>query len=50
MTIVVRRTEPGDYEAVRLYKKFGFVIEGTLARFAFRDGRYVDVFAMARLR
>ena len=36
--------------AVRLYKKFGFVIEGTLARFAFRDGRYADVYAMARLR
>ena len=36
--------------AVRLYKKFGFVIEGTLIRFAFRDGRYVDAYAMARLR
>jgi putative acetyltransferase len=36
--------------AVRLYKKFGFVIEGTLARFAFRDGRYVDAYTMARLR
>jgi putative acetyltransferase len=36
--------------AVRLYKKFGFVIEGTLVRFAFRDGRYVDGYAMARLR
>jgi L-phenylalanine/L-methionine N-acetyltransferase len=36
--------------AIRLYKKFGFVIEGTLVRFAFRDGRYVDGYAMARLR
>jgi len=36
--------------AVRLYKKFGFVIEGTLVRFAFRDGRYVDAYMMARLR
>jgi putative acetyltransferase len=36
--------------AIRLYKKFGFVIEGTLARFAFRDGRYVDAYIMARLR
>jgi len=36
--------------AIRLYKKFGFVIEGTLARFAFRDGRYVDAYMMARLR
>jgi putative acetyltransferase len=36
--------------AVRLYQKFGFVIEGTLSRFAFRDGRYVDAYMMARLR
>lgn len=36
--------------AIRLYKKFGFVIEGTLTRFAYRDGQYVDVYAMARLR
>jgi putative acetyltransferase len=35
--------------AIRLYKKFGFVVEGTLVRFAFRDGQYVDVYAMARL-
>lgn len=36
--------------AIRLYQKFGFTIEGTLADFAFRDGQYVDVFAMARLK
>lgn len=36
--------------AVLLYKKSGFNIEGTLSRFAFRDGQYVDVYAMARLR
>jgi L-phenylalanine/L-methionine N-acetyltransferase len=36
--------------AVHLYKKFGFFIEGTKARYAFRDGKYVDVYAMARLR
>jgi L-phenylalanine/L-methionine N-acetyltransferase len=36
--------------AVRLYKKFGFNIEGTLARFAYRDGQYVDAYVMARLR
>ena len=36
--------------AVHLYKKFGFVIEGTLIRFAFRDGQYVDAYTMARLR
>jgi L-phenylalanine/L-methionine N-acetyltransferase len=36
--------------AIRLYKKFGFNIEGTLIRFAYRDGRYVDAYYMARLR
>jgi putative acetyltransferase len=36
--------------AIRLYKKFGFMIEGTLVQFAFRDGRYVDTYTMARLR
>lgn len=25
--------------AIRLYKKFGFSIEGTLVHFAFRDGQ-----------
>ena len=35
---------------IRLYKKFGFVIEGTHVDFAFRDGAYVDAYAMARLR
>ncbi len=35
--------------AIRLYKKFGFVIEGTLVRFAFREGQYVDAYTMARL-
>jgi len=36
--------------AIRLYKKFGFTIEGTLVRYAFRDGQYVDTYLMARLR
>ena len=38
--------EPG----VRLYRNFGFEVEGTLRRHAFRDGRFVDAFLMARLR
>ena len=29
---------------------FGFAIEGTLVRFALRDGNYVDAYEMARLR
>jgi len=36
--------------AIRLYQKFGFGVEGTLSRFAFRDGHYVDAHLMARLR
>lgn len=40
-----------DNEAgVRLYERFGFEIEGTLRQHAFRDGRYVDSYVMARLR
>jgi putative acetyltransferase len=36
--------------AVRLYKKCGFVIEGTLRQHTFREGQYVDVYYMARLK
>ena len=36
--------------AFRLYTKFGFEIEGTLRRIAYRDGRFVDAYAMSRLR
>ena len=35
--------------AIALYKKFGFEIEGTHRRFAFRDGEYVDGVSMARV-
>jgi putative acetyltransferase len=33
-----------------LYRKFGFVEEGLLHAYAYRDGAYVDALAMARLR
>jgi len=36
--------------AIRLYEKFGFETEGTLQKYAFRDGEFVDVFMMARVR
>ena len=36
--------------AVRLYRKWNFNIEGTLEKYAFRDGRFVDAFCMARIR
>ncbi len=38
-----------NHTAIGLYEKFGFKREGTLHRYAFRDGRYVDVHVMARL-
>lgn len=34
--------------ALRLYRRFGFEIEGTFKGYAMRDGRYVDAHAMAR--
>ena len=36
--------------AIALYKKFGFEIEGTHRRLAYRNGEYVDAHVMARLR
>ena len=36
--------------AIALYERFGFEIEGTCRRFAYRDGEYVDAHVMARLR
>jgi putative acetyltransferase len=35
---------------VALYKKFGFEVEGTHRRYAFRNGEYVDAYSMARIR
>lgn len=36
--------------AIRLYKRFAFEIEGRLRKDAFRDGVFVDAYAMARIR
>jgi L-phenylalanine/L-methionine N-acetyltransferase len=36
--------------ALALYRRFGFAVEGTHRGYALRDGRYVDAYAMARLR
>jgi putative acetyltransferase len=35
--------------ALQLYRKFDFAIEGTCRAYAFRDGCFVDAYAMARL-
>jgi putative acetyltransferase len=36
--------------AIALYRKFGFEVEGTLRKYAFRDGEFVDAYAMARIK
>ena len=36
--------------AIRLYRRFGFVVEGTLRSYAYRAGEFVDAYYMARLR
>jgi len=36
--------------AIKLYKKFGFQVEGTRIGYVFRDGQYVDTLMMARVR
>ena len=36
--------------AIALYEKFGFEVEGTHRRYAFRNGTYVDSYSMARVR
>lgn len=33
---------------VNLYKKFGFVIEGTMKCYAMKDGKFIDAYLMAR--
>jgi putative acetyltransferase len=39
-----------NLRAIHLYEKYGFVIEGTLHKYAFRDGNYVDAYTMAKVR
>jgi L-phenylalanine/L-methionine N-acetyltransferase len=36
--------------AIALYKKFGFVIEGTHPKDSFRNGAFIDCLSMGRLR
>lgn len=51
--LVVRRIELEVYTdneaAITLYRKHGFIIEGTAKSYAFRDGQYVDVHLMAKV-
>ncbi|MCU7974943.1 GNAT family N-acetyltransferase [Shewanella sp. SW36] len=39
-----------NHAAIGLYKKFGFVMEGESKDFAFRNGEFVSVYHMARLK
>ena len=41
---------PDNEPAIKLYKKFGFQVEGTEIGSAFRDGQYMDTLMMARVR
>lgn len=51
--LAIRRIELEVYTdnaaAIALYKKFGFVVEGTLRQYAFRNGEVVDVHVMSRV-
>jgi len=40
---------PDNARAIRLYEKFGFVLEGRHAAYALRNGEFVDTLTMARL-
>lgn len=47
----VELTVYADNEAAqRLYRRFGFQVEGRLVDYGLRDGAFVDALAMARLR
>lgn len=46
LELTVNTDNPG---AIHIYEKYGFVIEGTLRKYAFRAGTYVDAYAMAKV-
>ncbi len=52
--LAIRRIELEVYTdnhlAISLYKKHGFVIEGEMREYAFRNGEYIDAFLMANVR
>ena len=50
LTRIELRVYADNVPAIALYEKFGFEIEGTHRRLAFRNGEYVDGYSMARLR
>jgi len=50
LTRIELRVYVDNAAAIALYEKFGFEVEGTHRRLAFRDGEYVDAYSMARLK
>jgi L-phenylalanine/L-methionine N-acetyltransferase len=50
LTRIELRVYVDNAAGITLYEKFGFDVEGTHRRLAFRDGDYVDAYSMARLR
>jgi putative acetyltransferase len=50
LTRIELRVYVDNPSAVALYEKFGFEIEGTHRRLAFRNGEYVDAYSMARIK
>jgi putative acetyltransferase len=49
LTRIELRVYVDNAAAIALYEKFGFEIEGTHRRLAFRNGEYVDGYSMARI-
>ena len=39
-----------NVNAIALYKKFGFEVEGTFKQYVFRNGVFADAYSMARLK
>ena len=50
LTRIELRVYVDNAAAIALYEKFGFDVEGTRRHFAFKEGRYVDAYSMARLK
>src|SRR5215216_4187924 len=50
LTRIELRVYTDNAAGIALYEKFGFEVEGTHRRLAFRDGEYVDAYSMARLK
>ncbi|MBA3492525.1 MAG: GNAT family N-acetyltransferase [Rubrobacteraceae bacterium] len=50
LTRIELRVYVDNASGIALYEKFGFEVEGTHRRLAFRDGEYVDAYSMARLK